>query len=185
MVLRILLLVLSCSCIPKSGGGPSSTDNISVTLATVDYSPDDDAPEVLPSTVQSALEDELKTRGLRSSAPIAQGYRDTLGQFQVVQRQLARLAEDADDTELIVLIHTRVEFFSLLVGRYRWTVQATLAVADPADPSTHLERTVEIPVFLPFHHQQEAAALEAATPALARELGSLLDSWLRTPTQGD
>jgi hypothetical protein len=103
----------------------------------------------------------------------------------VVQRQLALLAEDAEDTELIVLIHTRVEFFSLLVGRYRWTVQATLAVADPEDPSTHLERTVEIPVFLPFHHQQEAEALEAATPALARELGSLLDSWLRTPTQDD
>jgi hypothetical protein len=185
MVLRILLLVLSCACIPKSGGGSTDANNASVTMATVDYSPDDSAPDVLPSTVQSALEAELKARGLSSSSPLGQEYRDTLGQFQVVQRQLTRLAEDSEDTDLIVLLHTRVEFFSLMVGRYRWTVQATLAVADPDDPSTHLERTVEIPVFLPFHHQQEAEALEAATPALARELGYLLDSWLRTPAQSN
>jgi hypothetical protein len=107
-----------------------------------------------------------------------------MGQLQLQTHRLEWLAKTETQSDLILLIQTRTEYFSQLSGRYRWTVYAELSLANPDDLSRSIHRSVEIPVFMQFHHEQDSAVLEEASPTLARELGDMLEAWLRSSESG-
>ena len=72
-----------------------------------------------------------------------------------------------------LLVESEVAYYSLLSGRYRWTVDVTLTLV-PAGLTDHFE----VPVFLEFQHEREAEALAAATPVITRHVDDLIDDWL-------
>jgi hypothetical protein len=45
-------------------------------------------------------------------------------------------------------------------------------------PGAPAARSFDVPVFLQYHHEREADAVDAAAPIVARKVGELLDGWL-------
>jgi len=178
MVLRTLLVLLCTACIPKPGQPTVSSNNSDITVVTRNINPAGNFTGPLPEPVLTALLDGLNQRNLNASSVISQTAMENLAKLQVQKHRLEWLAQDQGGTDLILLIETHTEYFSQLSGRYRWTVTAELSLADPEDLTTSIHRSVEIPVFMQFHHEREAAVLEQASPALERELSTLLDAWL-------
>ena len=70
---------------------------------------------------------------------------------------------------------TRINFFSQLSGQYRWTVDTRIVLAAASEPDKQTVSEVQVPVFLPFHHQRESEALVAAIPVIEREMAAMLD----------
>ena len=74
---------------------------------------------------------------------------------------------------VVLLLEVRPVFFSLMNGRYRWTAGVDVALLEPGhDP---VRQSFDVPVFLEHQHEREAEVLAAATPAIARRLGRMLD----------
>jgi hypothetical protein len=65
-----------------------------------------------------------------------------------------------------------------MAGRYRWTVDVTLALRGVGAPE---DRTFTVPVALVYDHERELAAVDAAAPAIASELREVLDHALSAP----
>ena len=151
MVLRALMLLMALACIPKSDAPVDSVNIIGVTLVT-EHSYPNDAADSLPEDVLEALEAELGKRSL----------------------------DIRPRADLKLLIQTRAEYFSQLSGRYRWVVHAELSLTEPDNLAGGIQRRIQIPVFVQFHHQRDAAVLQQASPALARELGDMLEDWIHS-----
>ena len=78
----------------------------------------------------------------------------------------------------VVLTEAHVRRFGEMGGRYRWTVDVRLWLAPTDQPKAGVESSFTVPVFLDRYHEREAAALEAAGPAIERRLNVLLDESL-------
>ena len=91
------------------------------------------------------------------------------------------LAEKHPTSDLVLVIQTKAEYFAQMTGRYRWVVTAQLVLADPDNLSRTIEDTVEIPVFMQFHHERDEAVLEAAVPALEQVVVKMFQSWQSAP----
>ena len=63
---------------------------------------------------------------------------------------------------LLVLVDLTPSFYSQLNGRYRWSVEAKVVLVPLDRPTMGVESAFQVPVFLPYAHLKEAAALEAA-----------------------
>jgi hypothetical protein len=184
MVLRSLLVGLCCACIPKTERSSNYTNVISITGVTIHIYSDGLSSIQMPLALETALERELRDhnlepRPLQSGADLRE-----LDRLHAPTHQLEWLSQAAEDSDLVLLIETRAEFFSNIGGRYRWTVDAELSLADPQDLSRAIHRSVEIPVFMQFHHEQDLEVLTVASPVLSRELGLVLEDWLGDPPRG-
>ena len=103
----------------------------------------------------------------------------TSHQFPVQRAHL--LAENHPESDLVLVIQTKAEYFAQMQGRYRWVVTAHLVLTDPQALSRTIEETVEIPVFMQFHHERDEAVLESAVPALEQVVVKMFQSWQRAP----
>src|SRR5207237_343193 len=77
----------------------------------------------------------------------------------------------AGDAPYALLIETKVAFYELLQGRYRWVVYGKVSLARREDLPGAAAADVEAPVFLLYDHEKEAEALRAAAPTLAQAAG--------------
>jgi len=75
----------------------------------------------------------------------------------------------------LLLVETRPVYYSELNGQYRWTVDVSITLGGA---SALYSRNFEVPVFLRYHHEREADAVNAASPVVARQVGEMLDAWL-------
>lgn len=99
---------------------------------------------------------------------------DTFTAVRDTSRRITALKVESGDASLL-LVETAPVFFSELNGQYRWTVAVHVTlVAD----GTFNEARFDVPVFLQYHHQREAEAVEAASPVVERRVGEVLDAWL-------
>jgi hypothetical protein len=118
----------------------------------------------------SAWSPVLEARGF---SPTASSRADALAtRFQATRSPEQHVAFARADG-VVLLVEVRPVFFSLMNGRYRWTVGVELALLEPARDA--VRESFDVPVFLAHQHEREAAALAAASPAIARRLGRMLD----------
>lgn len=132
---------------------------------------DDGAVAAAPPALARALASAVEARGLSPETvgiePLLVGmaaHRDTAGRLA--------LADDGIDGPLL-LVESRVAFYSQISGRYRWVVEVHATIA-PGGPTA----SFEVPVFLQHHHEVEDAALAEAAPVIARRVGQVLDAWV-------
>lgn len=168
----LLLLLASCVTARPVQRAPDTTP---LTLALlVD---DDETRHVspVPDAVAAAVTSALATRNLE---PVARPATDeALAARRATAARLQHLATSSQ-TPLVALVETKVRFYSLLNGRFRWEVHAVLSIARRdalADAMTH---ELDFPVFLDFDHQRENDALTYATRKLSDEVARLADDFL-------
>jgi len=132
-----------------------------------------DGAEPVPASVQDRLLLELAKRNLdaRLVAPAA------LGNTRNTRQRLAQLAQ-TPEVPWVLLLETRVEYYELLQGRFRWIVYARATLARREDPAGASEAEFEVPVFLSYDHEKEPAALREAARVLAERTGALIDNVL-------
>lgn len=116
------------------------------------------------------LSAEIAAHALRA-APITE-----LGALASARNADARLAALGDGP--VLLVEAAPRFSSQMAGRYRWTVDVTLALRGVGAPE---DRTFTVPVALVYDHERELAAVDAAAPAIASELREVLDHALSAP----
>ncbi len=133
---------------------------------------------MVPEVVQEEIGKVLKARNL---VPEFSGS-SLLKQLEQVRDSSTRLRRIAkllnNKNELLLLVETKVSFYSQLSGRYRWTVSATLNLA-PADAldQVHVDR-FQLPAVLTYAHEKEDEALRVTGLEISRRLGILLDDFL-------
>jgi len=116
---------------------------------------DQGTPEPAPVALQEKLEVEISKRGL-------------------VPQEVA--APTGDLPSLVV--ESSARFSSQINGRYRWTVAVTATITPTEGPPS--TRSFTVPVHLVYYHDKEVEALSEAAPLIARQVGDLLDAWIRT-----
>jgi hypothetical protein len=139
-----------------------------------------DRPEItgVPDELAEALIGALSSRNLD---PHVMDTADFAGEFAAKRNSLHRLtwlAGERGSSEQLLLIELSPRYFSLLSGRYRWTVDATLTLAAPSELESAVTTEVKFPIFMDFHHEREEEVLVASIPLLERHLGFLLDEYL-------
>jgi hypothetical protein len=148
-----------------------------VSAALVVDSRDGAGIEEMPQEVQQRVAGELSSRNLE---PRALDAAATLGATRNTQQRLALLARSGDAPYLL-LLETRVVYYDLLQGRFRWVVYGRATVARRDDLQGAASSDFEVPVFLSYQHEKEPEALRAAAGALADRTGALLDNFLGAP----
>jgi hypothetical protein len=101
--------------------------------------------------------------------------------FAEVERRGLRAEEGtlpATDAQASLTVESTARFSSQINGRYRWTVAVTATLAPP--DGSPMTRSFTVPVHLVYYHDKEAEALVEATPLIARQVGDLLDTWIRS-----
>lgn len=164
----VLTLWLALGCIarhePIRAASPEPISVVPV-LARLDSASIADAPERLDAALLAALTE----RNLQPTLVAPERYVDTFAS----RRDTSRRLEALDLGGPVLLVETEAAYYSLISGRYRWTVGVRLTLAPDG-----LTQTFDVPVFLQFQHEREADALAAATPVIARRVGELVDAWI-------
>ena len=120
----------------------------------------------VPEAFRQRTETELSERNLVPKSIEHEALAQTLTRTRHTTRRIAKLHSLAADARLLVLVETRASFFSQLNGRYKWTVQARLTVADANSFEDLLTDDVDFPAILEFDHEREAEALEKVAPLI-------------------
>jgi hypothetical protein len=179
--LAILLLLVSppllVGCL-KQAPAIVSAQPVDVRVATVLDPQDRATVQPLPPQLDKRVQAALQARNLRQK-PVP--FADLVGPFskrQATVHRLGWMADHADGAEVLVLVEAEAAFYSQIQGRNRWTVKVTATVSEAGQPAEALTSTFEVPVILQFRHEQEAEALEQATPIVIRQVSRLLDQYV-------
>ncbi len=173
----VVLMTSAVSCIPKDKGiqAPSPLDV--VVVAAVSYP---DQPEItgVPDDVTAVIVEVLQGHNLTPELLDEADFAEVFAAKRRTLHRVGYLSEHHSAADLLLLVETQPRYFSLLSGRYRWTVDATLSLVPPGNPDEAVTTEVSFPIFMEFHHEQEEEVLLAAAPVLERHLGHLLDEYL-------
>ncbi|MSQ01411.1 MAG: hypothetical protein EXR71_05895 [Myxococcales bacterium] len=131
-----------------------------------------------PARFDAAVLEALSVRGLSPELiqdPDAIGRLSSARESSLrVRRLRGEFAEGA-----LFVVETRPGFYAEMNGQYRWVVGVTLALSASEGRPTQ-QAVFDVPVFLRYHHQQDADAVDAASGVVARRVGELVDDWLRS-----
>lgn len=169
MIRRALVVasaLVALACIPKAQPVKAKSP-LPVAVACLHGS------AAAPAEVSKEILAELAARNLRPKlVPVeALGTRRTTGQ------RMAALSTAAGEADLLVLVETDASFYSVLNGRYRWTVGTRMTMGRRGEEEVS-ERAMDVASFLDYEHQKEADALAAAAGRIGAELGRLADDYL-------
>jgi len=170
MVLIFIALALA-GCIHQA---PPQRSPQAAPLAAVLLIDRADSADALPAEVQERIEQEIAQRNLEARSLDA----SALGGTRNTQQRLAQLARVSPDAPWLLLLETRVVYYDLLQGRFRWIVYGRATVARRDDLNGAASSEFEVPVFLSYEHEKEPEALRAAARALADRTGALIDNVL-------
>lgn len=173
----VVLIASAVSCIPKDKGIQAPTPLDVVVVAAVSYP---DQPEItgVPDAVAAAILEVIQGHNLQPEVLAEADFAEVFATKRRTLHRVGYLSEHHAGVDLLLLVEAQPRYFSLLSGRYRWTVDATLSLVPPGHPDEAVTTEVRFPIFMEFHHQQEDEVLEAAAPVLERHLGHLLDEYL-------
>jgi len=170
--------VVLSSCAAKHGEAVLAPSPMSVAVLVVADYPDRAEVTGVPAAIGEALQAELVARNLHPELLAPADYTEEFASLRTPLHRLKHLSEQNRGSDLVLLVQTEPRYFSLLSGRYRWTVEVDLALAPANDPANAVMRHTKVPVFLEFHHEKEEEALTAAGPMIERQLRRLLDEGL-------
>jgi len=175
--------LLGTGCVkPRPVVSSPVADQVAVASFRTDFDSGQVSPA--PERLQDALAAQLTARNLEPALVDDDQLASLFSAGRNTRFRLARLAESAHGSPLVVLLEAESAFYAQVAGRYRWTVAVTLSLAPQDDLDAAVTRSFEVPVFMQFYHQQEGAALEEATPSIERQLGEVLDEFLTARQQG-
>lgn len=168
-----LALLAACITTRPVSRAPQPTAIAALVIVDSNETRETSAP---PKPVTDRLAEALSARNLLPEAPPA----TTTAAFASRRTTTARLQElaSAATAPLVMLVETKAAFYSLLNGRFRWSVHARLSIARREALAEAITRDVDFPVFLDFDFQREPEALAAASKALADEAGRVADELL-------
>ena len=154
----LVLSLLACIKTTNNIVQPSLVSPVSV--QTIAFMQTEEYSKALPPELQESLLASLNESGIALS----------LLPFEPEQSQ--------DPTEImaslskpVLIIESRAIFYSQLNGRFRWE---TLFSLELHTNTQIIKEDLNIPVFLPYHHQREVDALRAAESLLIRDLNAFL-----------
>jgi len=177
LIAVVVLIAAAVSCIPKPKGIQAPTPLDVVVVAAVSYP---DQPEItgVPDDVAAVILEVVQAHNLQPEMLAEVDFAETFAAKRRTLHRVGYLSEHHANTDLLLLVEAEPRYFSLLSGRYRWTVDATLSLVPPGQPDVAVTTEVSFPLFMEFHHEREEAVLQAAAPVLERHLGHLLDEYL-------
>lgn len=164
-------------CAPKTASVVSAPSALPTATAFV-LTPEEGPSRGVPQGLADGLDGLLSARNLVVQDVAPDAFAGPFGTRQATPHRLAWLADQGDAPALVLLVEAQVRFYSQLAGRYRWTVRVEASLAPVDQLEAAVVTTIEVPVFLQFHHEREGAALAAAAPAVERQVAWLLDSYL-------
>ncbi len=133
------------------------------------------APELFSETIEEAL----SARRLTPEPVPFEAMGQRFAQVRDTKRRVKLVSEVAPDHDLMVLVELRASFYANVVGTWRWTVYAKLTVGEAGRPDELLTRDLELPAALYYAHEGQKEALNMVSGAIAAEVGSLVDDYLR------
>ena len=172
MVLTLTLLGCMKPSLPLQSGTPREVNVLGVLDAVCDCAAVD-----TPSAFDAEMTDVVRAHGL---TPRLLEGEETMRAMNVDRETTQRGVGLMVVTGVVplLLVETAPVYFSELNGQYRWTVGVALTFSDG---ESFRQATFEVPVFLQYHHQREADAVDASAPVVTRRVGELLDAWLASP----
>lgn len=178
MVLRILAVTAAlAACVPRP---PVVRLAQPTTVAVALLLENDDSLEVsrAPEALRASVGESLRERNLNVRDVAHDTFALSFASNRDTARRLGALAGLAGDASLVVLVESRARYFSQLRGRYKWTVDARISIADARNPSDARSVNVDFPAILEFDHERETAAVGRVAPLIAEEVGVLVDRFL-------
>ncbi len=173
----VVLLASAVSCIPKPKGIQAPTPLDVVVVAAVSY-PDQPGVTGVPDDVAAVILEVVQGHNLQPDVLTEADFAEVFATKRRTLHRVGYLSDHHPGADLLLLVETEPRYFSLLSGRYRWTVDATLSLVPPGHPDEAVTTEVSFPIFMEFHHEQEEEVLQASATVLERHLGHLLDEYL-------
>lgn len=177
LVIVGVLGLMAASCLPKQGGVQAPT-TMSVAVVLVVAYPDRPDVTGVPDVLADAMQTQLQGHNLDPQLLPPEAFTEVFGRKRSTLHRSTWLAEQHPSADLVLLVQIDPRYFSLLSGRYRWTVDAHLLLSPPGRPEETVEAEVSFPIFMEFHHETEDEVLIASAPVIERHLGHLLDEYL-------
>lgn len=181
MVLRAALLALVLSgCVTGQPArrAPSPTP---IAVAFVLDREETTLVEGVPANVEERAKASLSLRNLVPQSIASTVWGKPFESQRRSTHRLTRLAADTAGPDLLLLVETKASFYSLLNGRYRWTVHVHATLARRGALEDAISDDFDFPAFLDFDHLKETAALNAVAPTIADRIGQLADAFLAIP----
>ena len=173
--MRFLLLLALAACAPKTAPVTDTTSR-PTTLAALQVPLDTGIVRDAPPAFVDGLTQALASRGLAATSLQATELPEGFDTRRAAAFRGVALAEGAGQP--VVLVEAVARYFSPLNGQFRWEVEVTATVADPALPEGVVSKTFTVPVFLRFQHQDEADAIAMSTAVVQRRVAKLVDAAL-------
>ena len=131
-----------------------------------------------PDEVLEGLKQVLQDRGM---TPVGVPEAEWVGRFQSHRSTSQRVRHVSDQLtdDVWLLVESEVRWYAQVAGRYRWTVDVALTLAD-GDGEVLGQEMFQVPVFLTWDHQREPEAMRGAQPVLERRVADLVDAWVAT-----
>jgi len=165
---------------PVTQYAPSTTVALAFALDDTQERKTLEAPAALVEAVTVALtERNLEVRVVPFDT-LAEGF----GAVRDSNRRLEQVAAVAD-SDVVMLIETRADFYSQLSGRYRWNVTTKLTVAARSDLAAAEAETLDLAAVLSYAHEVESDAVASLKNDIAKRAGRLFDRFFEgRATQG-
>lgn len=139
-----------------------------------------DRPDIspVPDEVTAGVEEEL---GMRNLQPRVLEFSTYGARFERLRDTRDRLEFVASESEapFVLLVETRVRFYSLLNGRYRWDVNGRITFAPRDDLGRAQSDEFDFAAFLQFEHQDEQDALRYVERSISKQVAMATDRFLR------
>ncbi len=145
-----------------------------------------DRPDVapVPESVANSLVKVLGARNLQPSHVQFEQVSDELERRRETRDRLEVIAAGSD-APFVLLVETRVRFYSLLTGRFRWDVDGRVTIAPRGDLGRAQTDEFSFAAFLEFEHQDEADALRFVEQSMSERVGLAVDRFLRGREGGE
>ena len=140
----------------------------------------------IPGAVAAHLDWLLEGRNLEPRHLPASTWLPRLGRMRATSARLTAVAKGAVDAPYVLLVELKPAFYSQMNGRYRWTVDLKATVAPRGDLAAAVSTSAQLPAFLLYDHERDAAAITAVDGLIADRVSALVDDFLasRQPSPG-
>lgn len=173
---RVALVALLASCVTRTPPVKLPSPTPVAVAYVLDFG--DTRPPVLPAEeLRARVGAALGERNLTVTEVPPSGWERT----RDTPRRLEQVAALAGTAAHVLLVETRVQFYSQLSGQWRWTVttRATLGRRDALKDAVSVD--LEYPALLYYHHEREQEALAAVAKVVAYRVGVLADTFFSAP----
>lgn len=174
---ELLVLGLAAACVPPTPP-VQATRPTQVALAGA-LSGERVGPLGLPEGIVRRLDKLMAARKLNATTVTQDATNQAFSTKRSTEQRIDWLAAQSAGAEACLLVEIDAVYDTQIQGRLRWTVEATLTIAEVDHPRDGLRRTVDTAVFLQFLHEREERAAAEAAVSIERAAAGLLDDWLR------